>query len=95
MGSQENQIKELLTTAENTNKIESISKPNNKTDIYFAARIFPRLIGRMRRSLIVPQLNSLATILAAMIMVNNPAKSIIWEVSFTKPQIEYSSFGEI
>lgn len=58
--------------------------------MYLDNRIFERLIGRIRRSLIVPHENSEATMPAATIMVKSPAKEINAWASLTKDHTEYS-----
>src|SRR5690625_6412861 len=55
---------------EKTSTNNNVKKANKRTAIYFEASIFVREIGRINNNLMVPHLNSFATIPAATIMVS-------------------------
>ena len=77
---------------EKAKMIKIVKNPKSNTVKYFDNRIFILLNGRIRRSFIVPQLNSFATIPAAIIIVNKPARLSSWILSATKSHAEYSTF---
>ena len=58
---------------EKTNNTLNSMRANTITARYFEARILPLSIGLISKSLIVPQLNSEATIPAAIMIANSPA----------------------
>src|SRR5690606_6734444 len=65
------------TMDELTNNTPSINSKNKITVIYFANSIFQRLYGFTSKIFTVPQLNSFATIPAAIIITISPTVPII------------------